>query len=327
MNNISKSYLKVKDIFENFKKIQHLEDLDYLELSNEDYIIVGSAAAILYGALGKNSDLDVLLRKSVLNRLLDEGKIKIIRDSISGIEKYSAVNSEGRILNVDLGVVRKDGEMELFDDLDIVYNYLIIGGYRFLSLTHAIKFYRILYNRYGSEKHSRTLSKLERIHNHLKLVCPTSMFLGASARSLGNSLSDMLTGLPFKSSSNLIEEKIFDHCAEMNERIKTFALSLQLLFSHMRVYDNGLLSQTQAALWDTTLRNLVETTEGLQLIFSCKKEDRPLKYSFEWGDIGFAINLEETDFERVSLVLTIKFDTEGGHSRYNLTKIMKGIKV
>jgi hypothetical protein len=103
-----------------------LELIDQLGLSEDDYVILGSAAAIAHGMDKTNSDLDILVKESI------------------GVISFGIL---------DIGDGKFDGNLSkeyIFSDS------VIIDGYRYMGINSLCEFYRTLSEQTGEEKHVET---------------------------------------------------------------------------------------------------------------------------------------------------------------------------
>ena len=103
-----------------------LEELDKLNLRNDQYVIIGSAATIAHGRNTTNVDLDVLL---------------------IGVKRKSECDF------LDIG----NGKFECLSKSDIMYDSVVIDGYRYMGLKSLYLFYKELYNKTKTFKHATTL--------------------------------------------------------------------------------------------------------------------------------------------------------------------------
>jgi len=100
-----------------------LNDIDSLKLNINDYVIIGSAAAIAHGMPKTNSDLDV-----------------VIRDGISAYP-VGILDICDHVLN---GKISKT---------EIFRTSVVMAGYRYMGLLTLFKFYQILSQQTEKEKH------------------------------------------------------------------------------------------------------------------------------------------------------------------------------
>lgn len=103
-----------------------LELIDQLGLTEDDYVILGSAAAIAHGMDKTNLDLDILVKNPI------------------GITSFG-------ILDIGDGTFQGNlNKAYIFNDS------IIIGGYRYMGINSLCEFYRALAEQTGKEKHIAT---------------------------------------------------------------------------------------------------------------------------------------------------------------------------
>ena len=126
--------------------IQHLDKLDMLNLGLDEYVILGSAAAMAHGYPKEtNEDIDIFICQSAFDT---------IADRLSPIEKA------GHTMYVDKsGCLDIDTSVEVFRaDLSEVFRMsCVIDGHRYLDMEGLLRFYTHLYEGYGMEKHKMIL--------------------------------------------------------------------------------------------------------------------------------------------------------------------------
>ena len=139
---------RIEDLYQdNFNKINHLSSLDKLNLDDSEYVILGSASAMLYGYPhpNGNEDLDVITSPEVIERLIDNGFIKEKEKPGFSTPFYESL----------------DGKIELSTSCDYLKADLekvkevstLAFGYRFLTLEAVTEFYKNGYKAFKKEKH------------------------------------------------------------------------------------------------------------------------------------------------------------------------------
>lgn len=115
------------------KKLRHIDKLDALNIAKDDCVIYGSAPLVLRGLKEKNSDLDVLVKDNVWERLKVE---------------YSN-NINGDYIDIE-GVSFTHKSDDFFESMDnIMRKADVIDGYHIMNLEETVKWKEKI----GTEKH------------------------------------------------------------------------------------------------------------------------------------------------------------------------------
>ena len=113
------------------KRVKHLELLDQHGLTDNDYFIGASAAAVLYGMPIENADLDICVTEEAFER----------------------------IGNADNALDVSCDDENSWCNFNIFWKYtVVVDGYRFLSWEGLKLFYEKLYNLMHKEKHKTRLA-------------------------------------------------------------------------------------------------------------------------------------------------------------------------
>lgn len=129
--------------------IDHLDKLDVLGLSVDEYVILGSAAAMAHGhPKQKNDDIDLYVVQTAFDR---------IKPMLVAVQKAGTTMYEDSTGCLDIG-----NSVDVFkDDLDKAFEMsCVIDGHRFLNIDGLKLFYEHLYNGYKREKHKLILDWL-----------------------------------------------------------------------------------------------------------------------------------------------------------------------
>lgn len=115
------------------KKLRYIDKLESLNVSKNDMVIYGSAPLVLRGLKGKNSDLDVLVKDDLWN------KLKVDYPN----------NINGDFIDID-GVSFTHRSSDFFESMDsIMQKSDIIDGYHVMNLEETVKWKE----KVGTEKH------------------------------------------------------------------------------------------------------------------------------------------------------------------------------
>jgi len=164
-NKRSKTVLESSDMESKYSiksKVNYLDSLDALELTSDEYVIVGSSAALAHGMPGVNEDIDISVSKATIDKLLS--KKLIIPGAKDGIHDNNYTSLDGKI---DLSYTALGDRLDttVFDTY--VKDSETVDGYRIVSYDALIKFYLLLYKTHGMEKHKVKLDwlKAHRVNN------------------------------------------------------------------------------------------------------------------------------------------------------------------
>ena len=143
-----KAVNRIEDLYqENFNKIKYLDSLNRLNLDDSEYVILGSASAMLYGYPhpNGNEDLDIIVSETVIERLIDNGYIRQKEKPGFSTPFYESLDGKVEIstycdyLKADLEKVKEVSTLAF--------------GYRFLTLSATLEFYKNGYKTFKKEKH------------------------------------------------------------------------------------------------------------------------------------------------------------------------------
>ena len=126
--------------------------LDALKLNPKDYVIAGSAAAMLHGLKDSNDDIDILVKPKALEKLI---KSKLVTKTPKG--SYSTPDGKTDMNSSYMGSPYSDAMFS-----DVHKDTKLVGGYPVLSDQGIRTFYEQLYAKYKIPKHK---AMLERIRN------------------------------------------------------------------------------------------------------------------------------------------------------------------
>lgn len=105
------------------KKLKHLDTLEAMNISKDDFVIYGSAPLVLRGLKEKNNDLDILTTESLWDRLKVE---------------YPE-NMKGDYIEIN-GVSFTHNPNGFFDSTDeVIRKADVIDGYHVMNLTETVK--------------------------------------------------------------------------------------------------------------------------------------------------------------------------------------------
>ena len=135
------------------KNIKNLHHVDELKLHPDEFIITGSAAAIIHGYTTPNTDIDIVVRPHVVKRLVESGMITKNETGMAYSNKYGTVDISSTMLN--RGIL-SDKE---FDKL-LKATIVVDGKYPMMDMKPLIEFYKELYAITAKPKHSRVLEYL-----------------------------------------------------------------------------------------------------------------------------------------------------------------------
>jgi hypothetical protein len=136
MSNID--YAEILEWKMRIKRIRYIPDLDILGLDQNEYIIIGTAAAIFYGYNEVNTSIDILVLPDTAKRLHQEGKI--FQDTL---DSYHYTNKQGTI-NVYTTYMSKPCSVTEFHKLQ--KNALHIDNtYTFIDEKTLLSMYNTLY--------------------------------------------------------------------------------------------------------------------------------------------------------------------------------------
>lgn len=160
--------LHANRIQRNEEHVDHLSELDALGLSNNDYVILGSAAAIAHGLNRKNDDIDLFITPEAFKKI--EKKLTPVQKA--GTTMYKDASGK---LDINFSTdVFKDNLGKLFAESEI------IGEHRYLTLSGLYDFYKWLFETYKQEKHRLTLYWLEQLISSTKIddkkIHPVSIY-------------------------------------------------------------------------------------------------------------------------------------------------------
>ncbi len=149
VTDFKQNFLNMSSIKFNEKNINYLDKLDDLNLNNDEYIIIASGAMALYGYNHSNNDLDIIVRKDVQNKLIQNKKITTKIEN--NREKYTDLSK-----TLDIGFSNDS----LFD-FDILYEKsIIIGNHRYLTIDGLKYIYSLLVNLTNKDKYKDRLNWL-----------------------------------------------------------------------------------------------------------------------------------------------------------------------
>lgn len=131
--------------------INHLEQIDKLGLNPNEYVIVGSAACVLYGMNYDNHDIDITISETEFDKI----KSKLILGRHDGIHDNMYKDQSG-YLDINLGNIYPELSFKLLKSKSHLVN-----GYRFLTVDGLKYFYRFLYDKHHMKKHKDHLEWLE----------------------------------------------------------------------------------------------------------------------------------------------------------------------
>ena len=132
--------------------VRHLDKLDVLKLGPDDHIIGASGAAAYYGLPVVNDDLDIAVRPT--RKLIGRMRKKLLPGANDGMHNHMLRDASGKL---DVGT----GGWFKFDEW-YPKTELVNGKYRFLNKEGLKDFYKLLYSKYGKEKHLQRLKMLEK---------------------------------------------------------------------------------------------------------------------------------------------------------------------
>lgn len=126
--------------------IQYLEEIDALGLTKDEYVILGSAAAMAIGyPKDANEDIDIYVVKSAFDRIKD----KLI--TVHKANRTMYTNASGRLdINFMTDVFSHD-----HDEVFLLSH--VVDGYRYLNHLGLIRFYIHLVHNFQMKKHHDTL--------------------------------------------------------------------------------------------------------------------------------------------------------------------------
>ena len=130
-------------------RIRHLKIIDKFKIDKSKALIIGSAVLVLHGVIEKNHDLDLVVTRGVLIKLMKKKGIKKDYKYKKVFYKTKSGNMEAA---VNFQVMHTTTDKLLKRALDI-------DGYKFMSLKDTYKMYKILNRPKDKEK----LDRLEKI--------------------------------------------------------------------------------------------------------------------------------------------------------------------
>lgn len=138
--------LSNNQLLKNLKKVKHLDCIDKLGISSDDYVICASAACVLHGMPVENNDIDMSINEKIVPSLLKSNKIK--SGEKDGVHDLMYQDSTG---NLDITVGRGWGKF--FKLSNVKPMSFVVDGYRFLTVDGLKYYYNVLYDHYHKEKH------------------------------------------------------------------------------------------------------------------------------------------------------------------------------
>ena len=135
-------------------KIQFLKSISNLELQNNEYVILGSAAAIAndINISRNNNDIDMVIKRSALIKLFYKNKIKKAK-SINNVVMYTDTKTEKLDINFTV---------EMFSSFENVLLYSTLkNNFRFIGLDGLFIFYTYLWERFRQKKHFLILQSIK----------------------------------------------------------------------------------------------------------------------------------------------------------------------
>ena len=105
------------------KKLKHLDTLEEMNISKDDFVIYGSAPLVLRGLKEKNNDLDILTTESLWDRLKVEYPNNMQGDYIEVNGVSFTHNPNGFFDSTDEAIRKAD----------------VIDGYHVMNLTETVK--------------------------------------------------------------------------------------------------------------------------------------------------------------------------------------------
>ena len=132
------------------------DDPLFMKLYNDDYVIVGSAAAICHGYEHSNNDVDIMMDPKVIIQLIMEGHLKFVNED-------GKIKVKSQSEKIDCGLAHHMISEDEFTSwaVDGENFFTIVKGvrkcFRILQKPALLSFYLDLYDRSRKEKHRNVL--------------------------------------------------------------------------------------------------------------------------------------------------------------------------
>lgn len=137
--------------------IKYLSYLDDLKLDINDYVIGASASMVAHRLLGTNDDIDILIKREALAKLIFEKKMFM---------KIKKLNTYWLYYSDKSGHIDANVDMSFSLDIPLSYWYnesVIINNHRYMSIPQLKLFYKTLYNITKMPKHKIRLDILNKV--------------------------------------------------------------------------------------------------------------------------------------------------------------------
>lgn len=122
------------------RRLKHLDKLESMSMSKDEFVIYGSAPLVLRGLKEKNNDLDVLVKDNLWDKLK--------------VEYPNNIN--GDYIDVD-GVSFTHRSSDFFESMDSIMKKAdVIDGYHIMNLEETVKWKE----KTGNEKHIEDARKI-----------------------------------------------------------------------------------------------------------------------------------------------------------------------